>query len=221
MAGRLIAVEGLDGAGKRTLVDALAAELSGRGLTCGRLAFPRYGRDVHADLVRDALHGRIGDMSDSVHGMAVLFALDRRAAADKLRAAADRHDVLLLDRYVASNAAYGAGRLGEGADGPFVDWVRRLEVERFAVPVPDLQVLLRVPVSVAADRAADRAADPAAGRRRDRFESDRGLQRRTAEVYDQLAAAGWLSRWLVVDGTAGVDAAALVDRLLEPEGVAH
>jgi dTMP kinase len=209
VAGRLIAIEGLDGAGKRTVVDALTAELTLRGVTCGRVAFPRYGRDVHADLVRDALHGRVGDLSDSVYGMAVLFALDRRAAAEAVRAAATGHDVLLLDRYVASNAAYGAARLGERADGPFVDWVRRLEIERFAVPVPDLQVLLRVPVEVAAARATDRAG----GRGRDSFESDQGLQRRTAEVYEALAAAGWLSRWLVVDGTAEVDAAALVDRL--------
>ena len=42
---------------------------------------------MHADLARDALHGRLGDLVDSVHGMAVLFALDRRAAADDLRAA--------------------------------------------------------------------------------------------------------------------------------------
>jgi dTMP kinase len=221
VTGRLIAIEGLDGAGKQTLVDALTAELSRRGVTSGRVAFPRYGRDVHADLVRDALHGLLGDLSGSVYGMAVLFALDRRAAADQLRAAAVGHDVLLIDRYVASNAAYGAARLGEGADGSFVAWVRQLEIERFAVPMPDLQVLLRVPVAVAADRAAGRAAESAGGRGRDSFESDRGLQQRTAGVYDQLADLGWLSRWLVVDGTVEVDAGAVVDRLLEPERAAH
>ncbi len=217
MAGRLIAIEGLDGAGKRTLVEALTTELSRRGVSSARVAFPRYGRDVHADLVRDALHGRMGDLSRSVHGMAVLFALDRHAAADGLRTIPAGHDVLLLDRYVASNAAYGAARLGEGTDGPFVHWVRQLEVERFAVPVPDLQVLLRVPVELAAGRAVGREAAEI-GRPRDSFESDDGLQRRTAEIYDQLAADGWLSPWLVVDGAAEVDAGALVDRLLDPGG---
>src|SRR5262245_36442585 len=96
VAGRLIAIEGLDGAGKRTLVEALTAELTRRGVTSARVAFPRYGRDVHADLVRDALHGRIGDLAGSVYGMAVLFALDRRAAAGGLRAATTGHDVLML-----------------------------------------------------------------------------------------------------------------------------
>jgi len=37
----------------------------------------------------------------------------------------------------------GAARLHEDADGRFVEWVRRLEVDRFGVPVPDAQLLLR------------------------------------------------------------------------------
>lgn len=198
--GRLVVVEGLDGAGKRTLTDALRAAADERGARVAGLAFPRYAEDIHAELVRDALHGRLGDLGDSVHGMAVLYALDRRAAVPVVAKALADNDVVLLDRYVASNAAYGAARLHQDARGEFVRWVGELEIDRFGVPVPDLQLLLRVPVSVAAERAAARErADP--GRVRDNFESDGGLQARCAEVYDQLAADGWLAPWLVHDGT--------------------
>ena len=100
---------------------------------------------MHAELARDALHGRLGDVADSVHAMAVLFALDRRAAADDLRAAVAGHDLVLVDRYVASNAAYGAARLHQGACGEFVAWVHALEIERFGLPVPDRHLLLDVP----------------------------------------------------------------------------
>ncbi len=200
--GRLVVIEGLDGAGKRTLAGGLAAVLTAQHASVARMAFPRYDTDVHADLVRDALYGRLGDLAGSVHGMAVLFALDRRDAADQLRALRRRYDVVLLDRYVASNAAYGAARLHEDADGPFVEWVRGLEVDRFDVPVPDTQLLLRVPMSVAAARA-DRRAEADATRRRDLYETDRGLQARCAAVYDGLAAGGWLAPWSVLDGTAG------------------
>ncbi|MFN2496678.1 MAG: dTMP kinase [Pseudonocardiaceae bacterium] len=200
--GRLVAIEGLDGAGKRTLADGLAAALAGQGATVARMAFPRYGTDVHAQLVRDALYGRLGDLAGSVHGMAVLFALDRRDAASRLRALRASHDVVLLDRYVASNAAYGAARLHENAGGAFVSWVRALEVDRFGVPVPDVQLLLRVPVAVAAARADGRAGtDP--DRAKDAFEADADLQTRCAAVYDGLATDGWLTRWIVVDGTGG------------------
>ena len=211
--GRLVVIEGLDGAGKRTLADRLLAALAARGARTATLAFPRYGADVHADLVRDALHGRLGDLTDSVHAMAVLFALDRRAAADAVRSATAGHDVVLVDRYVASNAAYGAARLHQDAGGEFVAWVRELEVDRFGLPVPDRHLLLAVPGDVAAGRAAHRErTEP--GRERDRYETDGGLQERTAAVYRGLADAAWLAPWTVLDGTAAVDLDALAARLL-------
>ncbi|TWF92777.1 dTMP kinase [Saccharopolyspora dendranthemae] len=208
--GRLIVIEGLDGAGKRTLARGITAELTARGCAVSSAAFPRYTEDVHAELVAEALRGRHGDLGSSVHGMAVLYALDRRAAADALRAELDAHDVVLLDRYVASNAAYGAARLHEHADGDFVSWVRDLEITRFGLPEPDLQILLRVPADVAAGRAEHRERTEA-DRGRDRFESDSSLQQRCAEVYSELADADWWTPWVVVDGVADVDFSVLVD----------
>jgi dTMP kinase len=211
--GRLIVVEGLDGAGKRTLSDALCAALTAEGARVARFAFPRYDADVHAELAREALYGRHGDLAASVHGMALLFALDRRAAAPQLRAARESHDVVLVDRYVASNVAYNAARLHQRADGEFAGWVRELEVERFGVPVPDHQLLLAVPREVAAQRAAHRERTEA-GRERDAYESDADLQERTAAAYARLAQASWLSPWTVLDGSAPVDPDALAARLL-------
>ncbi|WP_433870003.1 dTMP kinase [Saccharopolyspora sp. CA-218241] len=218
--GRLIVIEGLDGAGKRTLADGILAELRRRGRSATRTAFPRYAEDVHAELVAEALRGGHGDLGSSVHGMAVLYALDRRGAADELRAALDAHDVVLLDRYVASNAAYGAARLHQDATGRFVRWVAELEIERFGLPRPDRQLLLRVPTEVAAERARHRERTEA-DRARDSFESDDGLQRRCGEVYAQLAAADWWSPWTVLDGVADVDFGALVDLLDSDRDAPH
>lgn len=211
--GRLIVLEGLDGSGKRTFTDALARGWRAAGLTVATLAFPRYGVDVHADLVRDALYGRLGDLSDSVYGPAVLFALDRRAAAAEIRDLLDTHDAVLLDRYVSSNAAYGAARLG-GPEAPtdFPDWVRALEVERFGVPVPDHQIMLDTPTDVAARRARDRASGDRS-RALDTFEADAGLQARTAAMYRALAGRSYLSPWTLVrpdaDGEVSPSAALL------------
>lgn len=206
-------IEGLDGAGKRTLSDGLTAQLQRGGATVGSLAFPRYGHSVYADLIREALHRGHGDLGDSVYGMALLYALDRSAAADEIRTLLTDNDVVLLDRYVASNAAYAAARLREHADGPVVQWVWDTEVERFALPRPDAHLLLRVAPAVAAERAVRRAAEDTR-RARDSFESDDALQERCAAVYDELAAAGWLAPWHVLDGVAGVDLPTLAKSLL-------
>lgn len=193
--GRLVAIEGLDGAGKNTLTRAVTGLLTGLGLTVTALAFPRYGTQF-ADLAAEALRGGNGDVADSVYGMGLLFAFDRQAAAPDIRAALAEHDVVLLDRYAASSAAYSAARLGEGAGGAVAAWVRDLEFGRFGLPVPDLQVYLDVPVGIAAERALSREAVDAA-RERDAYERDAGLQARTGAVYSGLAAASWVSPWRV------------------------
>lgn len=209
--GRLIVIEGLDGAGKRTLAEAMSGAFGAR---VARFAFPRYDDDIHAELVRDALYGRLGDTADSVYGMTLLFALDRRGAAAAIRTALAEHDVVLVDRYVSSTAAYGAARLHQDASGDFVGWVHELEIERFGIPVPDHQLYLSVPRAVAAERAAHRERTEA-GRERDAYESDGDLQERTGAVYAQLAGRGWLSPWTVLDGSAPLDATALAARLLK------
>ena len=208
-------IEGLDGAGKRTLANGLTEALAAQGRTVAGHAFPRYGQSVHADLVRDGLYGRLGDLSDSVYGMAVLYALDRRGAADEIRKDLEEHDVVLLDRYVASSAAYSAARLHQDEHGEFVRWVRELEIDRFGLPVPDLHLLLRVPVEVAAERAAKREQDDDS-RARDLYESDGSLQARCGVVYDGLANIGWLAPWQVVDGRSNVNFHSLLEPLFTP-----
>jgi dTMP kinase len=207
----LIAIEGVDGAGKRTLTDGLCATFQAAGKSVASLAFPRYGQSVTADVAAEALHGRHGDLASSVYAMALLFALDRAGAADEIVALCGDHDVVILDRYVASNAAYSAARLHQQADGDAVGWVHELEYGRLGLPAPDWQVLLGVSAELADQRARHRASVDA-GRERDAYERDSGLQQRTAAVYAELAAAKWGGRWLVVDET--VDPGGLAAQLM-------
>jgi dTMP kinase len=206
----LIAIEGVDGAGKHTLTQGLRTAFETAGKSVATLAFPRYGNSVHADLAAEALHGGHGDLSSSVYAMAVLFALDRAGARAEIAGLSADHDVVILDRYVASNAAYSAARLHQGVDGEVVAWLRELEFERLGNPAPDWQVLLAVPTELAAKRA-QRRADADAARARDAYERDDGLQRRTNEAYAALAAAQWGGRWVVAG--PDVDAADLAPTL--------
>ena len=190
----LIAIEGVDGAGKNTLTTGLRASFESAGRSVATLAFPRYHRSVTADLAAEALHGAHGDLAESVHAMAVLFALDRAGARDEIGHLTAAYDVVILDRYVASNAAYSAARLHQDANGEVVQWIRDLEYDRLKLPAPDWQLLLDVPAELAAARA-DRRAEQDASRAKDAYERDGGLQSRTAAVYRELATNDWCGRW--------------------------
>ncbi|MBV7294815.1 dTMP kinase [Corynebacterium sp. TAE3-ERU12] len=190
----IIAIEGIDGAGKNTLTTQLHDQLTAAGKTVTRLGFPNYGATLFADLADDALHGRLGDTADSAWAMALLFALDRRDSSGALASAVDSHDVVLLDRYVASNVAYTLART---MDSTIIGWLEELEFGRFELPRPQLTVYLEAPVELAAQRAAGREVADAA-RTRDRYERDADLQSRTAAAYRQLADAQFGGPWIKV-----------------------
>lgn len=202
----IVAFEGIDGAGKNTLVTAVEKELLAQEIPVARVSFPRYGVSHPAVLVERALHGELGEVTGSVGAMATLFALDRADVAEELEGLSDDGYVILIDRYIASNAAYSAARRGypsSEADDTVV-WIEQLEVETLGVPAPDLTVLVDVAAEVAADRAERRSEEAAGGsspRPLDTYEKDGDLQRRTGRAYVHLAQSQWLSPWLVVNFT--------------------
>ncbi|WP_288813269.1 dTMP kinase [uncultured Corynebacterium sp.] len=219
----IIAFEGVDGAGKNTLVTAVEQELISREVAVAKLGFPRYEHSIPAQLAQSALHQKMGDLTESIHGMATLFALDRHDVADDLSELDGDGYVILLDRYTASNAAYSAARSAqresaqrENAAGEssatavdarlsehdVVNWVASLEFGMLGVPVPDLQVLVDVDAEVAAERAVKRELGDAS-RARDAYETDNDLQQLTVRAYRELAQSNWRSPWHVVDAAQG------------------
>ena len=214
----IIAFEGVDGAGKNTLVTAVEQELISREVAVAKLGFPRYEHSIPAQLAQSALHQKMGDLTESIHGMATLFALDRHDVADDLSELDGDGYVILLDRYTASNAAYSAARSAqrEGtasessatavdarlSEHDVVNWVASLEFGMLGVPVPDLQVLVDVDAEVAAERAVKRELGDAS-RTRDAYETDDDLQQLTVRAYRELAQSNWRSPWHVVDAAQG------------------
>jgi dTMP kinase len=174
--GRLITIEGIDGAGKTTLAVGLRDRLSGQGHDVQLLREPggvRAAERIRA-LVKDP-DLRIGSRAE-----ALLYAAARAQLVDEaLRPQLARGALVLLDRFVDSSLAYqGAGRqLGIAA-------VR--EINRFATGglAPDRTLLLRLPPAQARARSRDRSTSP------DRLEREADeFFARIASAYDELAAA--------------------------------
>lgn len=131
----LVVLEGIDGAGKTTQLRLLADRLRAAGLAVVTAKEPTDGPHG-ARLRASATTGRLPPGEELA-----LFEADRREhVAAVLTPALARGDVVLLDRYYFSTAAYQGAR---GLDAE--DIVARNET--FA-PAPDLLLILEVPVDV-------------------------------------------------------------------------
>jgi dTMP kinase len=193
----LLAIEGGDGAGKATAAANVAAALNAAGRTAAVVSFPRYGDTVGGQVLGNFLAGRLG-REVTPEAAAVLYALDRFESRAHLIEVMAAHDVVVLDRYTASNMAYQAAKVAEPR--AMMDWVLRLEQDQFAMPAADLTVYLDTPVEVARELIARKRQRSYTDRTYDEHEADLALQVRVRENYAVMAAAGLGGRWVTVAG---------------------
>lgn len=172
---KLIALEGIDGAGTTTQAERLAARFD--------LHLTREPSDRPiGQLLRAILRQQHGAVDE--RAVALLFAADRLDhVAGEI--AVQPRDVI-TDRYVLSSLVYQS----LGVDPAFVALINQ-----FAPPA-DLTVLVDVPAEVAAERRARR------GGAQERYDHD-DTQRRLAEGYRRQIASQ--PGGVVVDGTGSAD----------------
>ena len=181
MLGVLITVEGLDGAGKTTLVDGLAAALDPVVVL----------REPGGVEVAERIRALLADPSLEVdpRAEALLYAAARaQLVAEQLQPLLARGATVLLDRFVDSSLAYqGAGR------GLGIEEIRALNAFGTGGLVPDRTLLLRIDPAAGLARISGRPAD--------RLEQA-GLAffSAVAAAYDELAAAE-PERFVVLDAS--------------------
>jgi dTMP kinase len=197
----LLAIEGGDGAGKATAAAEVARQLNAAGRTACVMSFPRYADTAGGWTLGEMLGGRL-PREVSPRAAAVLYALDRLESRDVLLTAAAAHEVVVLDRYIASNLAYQAARAAPGDADELMRWSWVLETDAFALPPPDLSVYLATPVDVARRQIAMKRQRSYTDDAYDVNEADLALQARVRDNYAALAAAGWAGRWVTVKTVA-------------------
>jgi dTMP kinase len=99
---------------------------------------------------------------------------------------------VICDRYVASNAAHQGAKLTGAARSRLLAWLEAVEYGEFALPRPDLVVLLDAPVALARELVGRKAARGYTTLEADIHESDAGHSGATRDVYLELALQeGW------------------------------
>lgn len=206
MSGRLIVIEGVDGAGTTTLAARLTERCRARRMAVFQTNEPSSG-PVGA-LVRQALshrfvvHTELGSAAPGWKTMALLFAADRLDHLESEIMPALRDGVTVIsDRYDLSSLAYQSAVAG--LDDPAgaassVAWIRTLNAHARR---PDLTLVLDVPAEVASRRRRERA-------RAAELYEDEALQVRLVEAYARA------EHLVVGDHVVHLDATRSIDEVL-------
>ncbi len=195
----LIAFEGIDGSGKGTQAELLKGKALSVGMTAEILSFPRYGKTLFAKCIASHLNGDFGDLTSiAASTTALLFAGDRLESRTTLMQLAQSYDVLILDRYVASNLAHQGARVSPEERSAFTSWLARLEYEMFALPEADLTIYLDMPVEMALQMIHKKKPRSYTTKAADIYESDLNHLILCREVYQTLVDTNFHSKWLVL-----------------------
>lgn len=184
--GKIITLEGIDGTGKGTQTRLLKQSLEQRGLQVGELSFPAY-ETFFGGYVGKYLTGKLDVPADRVdqHSMALWFALDRWEAVQQFDF--DKWDVVLINRYVLSNAVYQSIRDIDKNGIDLLDFCMELEYGHFHLPRPDLQLILDVAPTDATKNVEKKGFRDYVGEEKDVYEAAGSIQQRGREKYLQYA----------------------------------
>ena len=207
-SGRLITLEGGEGAGKSTVMDAVRERLEARGI---RVIVTREpGGTVLGEAVREIVLDPARRNISAESELLLMFAARAQLVRELIRPALDAGQWVLSDRFTDASYAYqGAGR-GQPES-------RIAELERWAALLkPDLTLLLDLPIADGLARASGRGkADRIELENSDFFERVRGAYR--------ARAAAEPARFRIIDATRSLDevraaACAAVEAFVDMKG---
>ena len=165
--GLLISIEGGEGAGKSTVLQAIRQVLIERGSVVRVTREP--GGTPSGELIRALLLDPAAHLCAEAE-LLLMFASRAQLANEVSRPALQRGETVLTDRFTDASFAYQGGGRGQDA-------ARIAELERWAVALrPDLTFLLDVGVEIGLQRARARGAGL------DRIESEQ------AEFFERVRA---------------------------------
>jgi len=155
--GKLLVIEGTDGAGKSSQVKLITEFYNSQGLKVKQFHFPTYTHNEFGRLISSFLRGDFGKSNEvNPYFVANIYAMDRylfKADLDKMLL---ENDIVVLDRYVFSNAAYQAAKFSIGSKEAIdiIRWIIEFEFDFLKLPNQDLCLFLNVPTSITEERLA-------------------------------------------------------------------
>lgn len=192
MKGTLIVLEGIDGSGKETQASLLEKKLKEKGRKVMHISFPDYESPSSA-LVKMYLKGDFGKNPEDVNPYAasLFYAVDRFASYRmKWKDFYQKGGIIIADRYTTSNMVHQMTKYEDKkARKDFLSWLEKTEYEELELPVPDLVILLDIPLGVSENLVKERARQ---GGSMDIHEQHLDYLRKCHDAYQELVSLyGW------------------------------
>lgn len=185
---KIIAFEGIDGTGKTVQLQRLYERLTADGhLRVKTLSFPMYDTFFGSECGR-LLSGSGGVRANEVDGksMALWYALDRFEAFQTFDYS--DADVLLINRYLLSNAVYQSVRDRDLGKPDLLEFVIELEYEHFKIPHADAHIVLDMNPENAYENVGKKGFRDYVGDQPDIYEALPDIQKRARAKYIEYAS---------------------------------
>ena len=187
--GKFIVIDGTDGSGKATQTNLLIDRLKKDGYQVEMADFPQYGAKS-AGLVEEYLNGEYGSAKEvGPYRASIFYACDRYDASFKIKQWLSQRKIIIANRYVASNMAHQGGKITDPQKRKiYFDWIQKLEYEIFAIPKPDINIILHVDARIAQKLVDNKGhRDYVNGSKRDLHEADLQHLRDAEKIYLEIA----------------------------------
>ena len=189
-SGTFIVIDGTDGSGKATQTNLLFEKLKKEGYQVEVADFPQYGAKS-AGLVEEYLNSKYGTAKEvGPYRASIFYACDRYDASFKIKQWLSKGKIVIANRYVTSNMAHQGGKIANQLERKaFFEWLQKIEYEIFAIPKPDLNIILHVDAQIAQKLVDFKGhRDYINGHRRDLHEADLEHLHEAEKIYLEIAS---------------------------------
>jgi dTMP kinase len=188
LAGKLVVIEGADGAGGEEQSKRLFKLLKETGKPAVRHQYPDYSGPV-GELIHGYLHK---EYEFSPEMLLLLYGADMVKDKERIRKWLAEDKIVILDRYFTSALAY------QTLQGIKLENVIKF-AEIFSLPKPDYIIYLKVSAEVSMSRKLQEKESL------DRNESDKSFVERVLNSYDYLIKNNIFGQWYVIDANKPIE----------------
>ena len=166
--GISIAIEGIDGSGKRTLAENIKKKFDELDIDSEIISFPRHKEEFSGELVDKFLYEglKFNDNEYKALREGALYAIDRMVSLGRIRengkSKLDEYEegkILIFDRYLSSNFIHRSKNMDRNELDRYMIKMKYLEFMLMGIPKPDVTFVLSVKPEVSYENIIKRGRE--------------------------------------------------------------